>query len=144
MKKTLVILTILAFVFLGCGKDNVKPSDDSLSTTEALNIINTVKTAYQEKDKDTLKNYLAPALAGSVFKGLFFEKAELSFTPKRVNINGSTVMVNLNWTGKWVIKGNNIKRRGVTVFVFRGSPMRLIRVDGDNPFLPINIGRWAD
>ena len=135
MKKILVILTILTFVFLGCGKDNVKPSDDSLLTTEALNVINTVKTAYQEKDKDTLKNYLDPALAGSVFKGMFFEKAELSFTPKRVNINGSTVMVNLNWMGTWVIEGKTIKRRGVAVFVFRGSPMRLIRVDGDNPFL---------
>lgn len=135
MKKTLVILITLTFVFLGCGKDNVKPSDDSLLTTEALNVINTVKTAYQEKDKDTLKNYLDPALAGSVFKGLFFEKAELSFTPKRVNINGSTVMVNLNWMGTWVIEGKVIKRRGVAVFVFRGSPMRLIRVDGDNPFL---------
>lgn len=134
MKKTLVILITLTFVFLGCGKDNVKPSDDSLLTTEALNVINTVKTAYQEKDKDTLKNYLDPALAGSVFKGLFFKKAELSFTPKRVNINGSTVMVNLNWMGTWVIEGKTIKRRGVAVFVFRGSPMRLIRVDGDNPF----------
>lgn len=134
MKKTLVIMITLAFVFIGCGKDNVKPSDDSLSTTEALNIINTVKTAYQEKDKDTLKNYLDPALAESVFKELFFEKAELSFTPKRVNINGSTVMVNLNWRGTWVIKGNNIKRRGVTVFVFKGSPMKLISVEGDNPF----------
>jgi len=44
-------------------------------------------------------------------------------------------MININWQGTWVIKGNDIKNLGVAVFVFEGSPMKLIRVDGDNPFL---------
>jgi len=136
MKKTCVALVILVFVFLGCGgKDRVKPSADSILATEALNTANAIKTAYENKNENSLRSRLAPELAESISKELFFEKAELSFTPRLVNIKASTVMININWQGTWVIKGNDIKNLGVAVFVFEGSPMKLIRVDGDNPFL---------
>ncbi len=134
-KKTCAILITLAFIFLGCGgKDKVKPSADSILTKEALYSINAIKTAYQEKEQDILQTHLGPTLAENILKELSFEKAELSFTPRMVKINASTVMVNINWQGIWVIKHNNIKNRGVAVFVFEGSPMKLIRIDGNNPF----------
>ncbi len=135
MKKSFAVLIILALIFLGCGgKDKVKPSADSILTTESLNSINIIKTAYQERDGSILQSRLDPVLAKDILKELIFEKAELSFTPRMVRINNSTVMVNLNWQGTWVIKDNSIRNRGVTVFVFEGSPMKLMRIDGDNPF----------
>lgn len=143
MKKTYVLLITLIFIFLGCGgKDKVKPSADSLLATETINVIDSIKAAYQEKERESLQNHLAPDIAESTLKELFFEKAELSFAPRMVRIDDSTVMVNLNWQGTWVIGGSDIKNRGVAVFVFvgydstlrEGSPVKLIRIDGDNPF----------
>lgn len=131
-----VILIGIIFISLSCnGKDNVKPSQDSLVTNEALNNINIIKTAYQQKHRDTLQGHLGDALAGDILKRLFFEKAELAITPSMVRIEGSTVMVDTNWQGLWVLRSEKLKDRGVATFVFNGSPMMLIRVDGDNPFL---------
>ncbi len=135
MKKFLAFLVVFVFIFIGCGgKEEIKLSPDSMLATEALNSINIIKTAYAEKDKDVLLNRLDPMIAEGVLKELSFEKAELSFTPRMVRINNSTVMVNLNWQGTWVIQGSNLTNRGITVFVLEGSPMRLIRKEGDNPF----------
>lgn len=135
MKKASTVLIILSFIFLSCGgKDKVKPSADSLLATEAIKSINIIKIAYQEKNKDILQNHLDSVIAESVLKELFFDKAELSFTPRMVQIDASIVMVNLNWQGTWLVKGNSLKNRGVAVLLFEGSPMKLIRVDGDSPF----------
>ncbi len=135
MKKNQVIFIILILTLSGCGgKDKVKPSADSLLATGAINAINAIKTAYQEKERESLQNHLAPEIAESTLKELFFDKAELSFTPRMVRIDASIIMVNLTWQGTWVIKGSDIKDRGVAVFVLEGSPMKLVRVDGDNPF----------
>ncbi len=129
------ILIILLFIFPACsGKDKVKPSADSLLTTDALSTIHAVRTAYEEKDHDFLKNHLVPELAEDISKELSFEKAELSFTPKMVKITDSTITVDLNWKGSWVVKGDKLQDRGAAVFVLDGSPMKLIRLIGDNPF----------
>lgn len=134
MKKTCVTLIILVSVFLGCSsKEKVKPSDDSQLTTEALNNIDTLKTAYEGKDWDAFRSRLAPVLAINS-KEPSFEKAELSFSPRMVDINNSDVMVSLNWMGEWVIRGKERRDRGVAVFVFEGTPLKLSRIEGDNPF----------
>ncbi len=122
-------------VFLGCNsKENVKPSADSNLTIEALNSIDTLKTAYEGKDRDAFRSRLAPVLAAKTSNELSFEKAELSFSPRMVDINNSEVMVSLNWMGEWVIRGKVRRDRGIAVFVFGGTPLKLIRIDGDNPF----------
>ncbi len=141
MKKFSAFLVVLVFVFIGCGgKEEIKLSPDSKLAAEALNSINNIKTAYERKDRDALQNRLAPMIAEEVLKELSFDRAELSFIPRMVRINNFTVMVNLNWHGTWVIKGNNVINRGVSVFVFEDSPMKLIRIEGDNPFI-VPLGR---
>ncbi|MEF9425805.1 MAG: hypothetical protein L0956_00995 [Candidatus Mariimomonas ferrooxydans] len=147
MKKTCVTLIILVSVFLGCSsKEKIKPSDDSQLTTEAMNSINTLKTSYEEKDWDTFRSRLTPVLATKISKEPSFEKAELSFSPRMVDINNSDVMVSLNWMGEWVIRGKERRDRGVAVFVFEGTPLKLSRIEGDNPFhmLIINPGQTRD
>ncbi|MBI5050700.1 MAG: hypothetical protein HZC11_07510 [Nitrospirae bacterium] len=135
MKKFYVILILItAFVFSGCGKDQVKPSADSLTAKEALRIMDVIKTAYEGKDQDALRENLSPELAASVIDGLFFEKAELSFTTRLVKITDSAVMVNLNWNGMWVIKNKTLKDIGSGVLVFQSRTMKLVQIEGDNPF----------
>ena len=134
MKKSCTLIIILVFILLGCGKDKVKPSADSILAREALNTIEAIKTAYQKKDTKKLQERLGPDIAESTLKELYFEKVDLSFTPRMVTIDASTVMVKLNWQGTWVLKDKSTKNRGISDFVLEGSPMKVIRVDGDNPF----------
>ena len=135
MKKTYyLILALLIFAFIGCGGKEIKPSADSVLTREVLGKIDAIRTAYQEKDKTALESHMDSILAERISKGLFFTNAELSFTPKKINISSSTVTVNLNWQGTWIVRGKNIKKQGVSVFVFEGIPIKLISLDGDNPF----------
>jgi small lipoprotein (TIGR04454 family) len=134
MKKLYIfILFLLAISLINCGKDKVKPSADSLTATEALNNIKAVKTAFEAKDMNTLKSRMSQE-AVDIIGQLNFDSVELSFTPKLVTINGSTVRVNLNWIGKWVINKKDVKNRGISVFVLEGSPLKIVRVEGDNPF----------
>ncbi len=135
MKKTGTILIILAFIFLGCNsKDRVKPSADSLIASEAIDKINAIKTAYEEKDRNTLPKNLSVRPWEDIVQQLSFESAELSFVPRMVRITASSVMVHMNWHGEWVIDGKGIKNRGISVFVLEGEPLKLMRVEGDNPF----------
>lgn len=135
MKKNQVIFITLILTLLGCGgKDKVKPSADYLLTTEAIETINVLKTAYQGKDIIKLKGISSSEIADRVAGGLFFDSAELSFAPRTVRIKDQSVMVNTNWQGTWIINNNTFKNRGIAVFVFEGSPLKLVRIDGDNPF----------
>jgi cell division septation protein DedD len=138
MKKLYTSIIILGLILLGCGKDQVKPSADSTLTQQALNSIRTIITAYEEKDRNTLRNHLAPGIADSILEELSFEKAELSFVPRMVRIIGPAVNINLTWQGTWTIQGNGMKNRGIAVFVLEGEPLKLVKVEGDTPFLMLS------
>ena len=89
-----------------------------------------------DKSRLTLQSHIESSLAESVIKNLFFEKAELTFTPRLVKIAESTVTVNLNWRGTWsTAKNKDLKNRGVANLVLNRETMQLIQIDGDNPFL---------
>jgi cell division septation protein DedD len=128
-------MTVAFFLLLGCStRDEVKPTEDSLLTQEAMESIRVIKTAYQEKNRDVLINKLDEVMASEVTAGLFFEQVEISITPWIVKIKDSRVIINIDWQGVWNIGGKETKSRGIADFVFEGSPLKLIRVDGDDPF----------
>jgi len=133
--KIYVILIIATLISLGCGKKEIKPSVDSLMAQDALRIADVIKTAYEEKDRFTLRENMSPELAKSIAEELFFEKAELLFTPRMVKITDSAIIVNINWQETWVIRGKTLKSRGSGTLIFQPRTMRLIQVEGDNPFL---------
>lgn len=135
VKRICIFLMIIAFVSLGCGKKKIKPSQDSLMAQEALRITDIIKSAYERKEHDILMENLSPELAEVIVKGLFFEKAELSFAPRMVRIRDSLIVVNLNWHGSWILKGRSLRDKGFGILVFQARPMRLIQIERDNPFL---------
>ncbi len=135
MKKTYILLIIACLIFINCGgKKEIKPSADSVITQNSLRVIDAVKNAYQEKDGPVLLENMSPELSADITNRLIFDSAELHFTPRMIKLKASTIMVNLNWHGTWVIKSDTIKNRGVAVFVLEGEPVKLIQVKGDNPF----------
>jgi len=137
MKKFLLPLILIISVLSGCGgKDKVKPSADSLLTTEAVKRLEAVRTAYQGKDAGTLRAMTEERLAEEILKDLNFEKADLFFTPKVVRITGEFITVSLNWQGSWhSAKGKDLENRGVADLVLQRADLKLMRIDGDNPFV---------
>jgi len=121
---------------IGCTDKSIKPSADSRSATDAFNTINTIRTAYEEKDESALQKQMGPLLAGNTIKGLLFEKAVLTISPRLVTINDSSIKVNIMWNGSWwLTKDKKLENRGVADLVFHKETMELTYIDGDNPFV---------
>ncbi len=134
MKKIYIIFLLI--ISLGCTDKSIKPSEDSRSATDAFNTINIIREAYEKKDEAVLQNHMDTLLAENTIRGLLFEKAELVFTPRIVKITDSSVKVNFNWRGSWWLsKDKKLENGGVADLVFHKETMRLIYIDGDNPFL---------
>jgi hypothetical protein len=102
---------------------------------DVLRVLNTLKEAYQERDRAVILENTDPALVGEILEASSFKKAELSFTPRMIQIGTSDIIIHLNWHGEWTINGNILKNRGVGTLVFQKETMRLKRIEGDNPFL---------
>ncbi len=134
MKKIYLLLLIIALIPFGCGKE-VKPSVDSVITLNTLDAVNAIKEAYQVKDTATLEQKLDLILYDEISDGLVFEKALLLFsTPRMVRISDPDVKVLLNWQGEWEVNGRMLRDRGVSTLIFNIDTMRLIRIEGVNPF----------
>ncbi len=123
-------------MFFGCsGKEEVKPSEDSILTTKTLSNITLIKTSYEQRDRNSLNSLLDKTLAEGILQELDFEKADLNLNPKIVKIKALTVDVNINWNGTWIVNSKTIKNRGIGVLILQKATLKLIRIDGDNPFL---------
>ncbi len=135
MKKIYFLLIFVAFLSFGCGKDKVKPSEDYLISTKALESISSIKSAYEGKKRGALKKRLAPGLSDSILKEIDFIKAELALTTRMVNIKESSVVVNVNWHGTWWLKkSKQLENRGAANLIFDKETMSLLEIEGDNPF----------
>ena len=135
MKKTIVVLFMLIFLVPGCAKDKVKPSADSLMTQSAISALDSVKEAYEKKDKTGIQNKTEQTLSQQILQELSFDSAELSFTPKMVRINAdSSINIHITWRGSWIVDGKTLTDRGSGVLSFQRESLKLIQIKGDNPF----------
>jgi hypothetical protein len=128
----LIILLLLS----SCGKQEVKPvSEDSKIAQEAFKLAEVIKNAYVKNDRITMERNSTKEgyreLSG-VMKS--FDEAELLFTPRKVEIEDSTVYLNLTWNGTWTVGGKRTEDRGMAIFVMEGWPLKLDRVLRSNPF----------
>jgi len=128
---------MLSFLLLpACGgKEAKKVSPESLLAQEAFELAETLKSAYVEKDRARLEEHSTESgyreLIGSMKN---FDGAELSFTPTWVEIQGSTVHLTLSWKGTWSMQGKSTEDRGMAIFLFEGTPLKLGQVQRANPF----------
>ena len=68
MKKILILLILITLASFGCGKDNVKPSEDSLLATGAFKSINEMEEAYEGKSRVMLQDRITPHIARKILK----------------------------------------------------------------------------
>ncbi|NWF52346.1 MAG: hypothetical protein HXY47_04620 [Nitrospirae bacterium] len=129
---SLIILLILS----SCGKKEIKPvSEEARIAQEAFKLAEVIKNAYIKNDRITIqRNSTKDGYREIIEVMKSFDNAELTFSPRKVEIEDSTVYLNLTWSGIWSVKGKKIEDRGLTIFVMEGKPLRLSRVMRENPF----------
>jgi hypothetical protein len=136
MKKALILLLIAVLPLLSCGKKEVKKvTDESKTAQEAIALAEEIKEAYLKRDlavieKNTTKEGYRELL-GAIKS---FDKAELTFSSKWVQIEKTSVSMKIAWSGKWVVSGATTEERGTALFIFEGSPLKLSRILRANPF----------
>lgn len=127
----------IAMVLFSCGgKKEVKPvSQESKLAQEAFKLAETLRTAYQKKDRETLQdNCTSDGYREIISVMKRFDSAELAFTPTWVEIRDSSVYLTVSWKGVWTFGAKSREDRGVAVFVLDGKPLKLAAVQRDNPF----------
>lgn len=135
MKKALIVL-IAAFLLVSCSKKEVKQvTQESKIAQESFWLAETIKNAYLKNDLTTIERNSTKEgyreLLG-VIKS--FESADITFTPRWVEIENSTVYLNIAWKGTWVVRGQTTEERGMAVFVLEGRPLKLSQIRRENPF----------
>jgi hypothetical protein len=139
IKHSIIFLFSFLSLFLllaSCGKKEVKQvSEDSKTAQQAFMLSEEIKNAYIKNDLSTLeKNTTKDGYKDIIESRKLFDSTDLSFTPHWVEIDGSTVSLQVSWKGIWTVKGKSIEDRGLAVFVMEGRPLKLTKVLRDNPF----------
>jgi hypothetical protein len=139
IKHSIIFLFSFLSLFLllaSCGKKEVKQvSEDSNTAQQAFMLSEEIKNAYIKNDLSTLeKNTTKDGYKDIIESRKLFDSTDLSFTPHWVEIDGSTVSLQVSWKGIWTVKGKSIEDRGLAVFVMEGRPLKLTKVLRDNPF----------
>lgn len=131
------IFIILAAITACGGKKEVKQvSHESRIFKEAFLIAETLKTAYIKKDFSTIaENSTKEGYKDIIDYIKHFDSAELTFTPRWVEIEKSKVYLNISWRGSWVAGGETVRERGMAVFLFEDSPLKLSKIIRGNPFI---------
>lgn len=135
MKKTTILLLAL-FVFMSCSSKEVKQeTDESKKAREAFAVAEAVKDAYLKKDLSAIENNTTKEGYREILGATKnFDKADLTFSHKWVEIDKAVVSLKIAWSGTWVVSGHTTEERGTAIFVFEGRPLKLSRIRSSNPF----------
>lgn len=136
MKKIVLFLCIL-LMFVSCGKKEVKKeSHESRIAKEAFALAETVKNAFLENDRTSLKEHATEEGYRDILANeKVFDSVELSFNPRWVEIENLKVYLNIAWTSTWTTSGRKVEERGMAVFVMDGRPLKVEKILRANPFI---------
>lgn len=136
MKKILLLL-LVGVLLVSCGKKEVKQvSQDSKITLEAFTLAETVRSAFVVKDDITLKKSSTEEGYRDIRANTrAYDRVEITFTPRWVEIENNQLQVNIAWKSVWVVAGNSTEERGMAVFVVEGVPLKVSKILRANPFI---------
>jgi len=135
--KKIMLLLLVGVLLVSCGQKVVKQaSQDSKITLEAFTLAETVKNAFIVKDDITLKKSSTEAGYRDIMENTrAYDRVELTFTPRWVEIENNQLQVNIAWKSVWVAAGKSTEERGMAVFVTEGVPLKISRILRGNPFI---------
>jgi len=135
MKKILLLL-LAGVLLVSCGKEVKQVSQDSKITLEAFALAETVKNAFIVKDDITLKKSSTETGYRDIMENTrAYDRVELTFTPRWVEIENNQLQVNIAWKDVWIVAGKSTEERGMAVFVMEGVPLKITKILRGNPFV---------
>ena len=129
----LVSISVFVLFFAGCPKKAVRPSLDSLTSLEAIGVLEEVRDGFVNKKESVLEQNMSPMLKSQTVKELVFDSAEISYEYKLITLKGDNVKVMLTWQGDFKVDKENRINGGTCIFMLTGSPMKIIDIEGANP-----------
>lgn len=137
MKKILCLISIfLMLMLISCSKKTVKQVNvESALMRDAVRTVETITNAYLKQDHAAIQVNSTKEASSELLKTIRpFEKAELTLSPRWVEIEDSVIYLNVAWFGTWVANGKKTEERGMAVFVLEGQPLKLKGILRANPF----------
>lgn len=138
LRATLCVLCfalLIAVAACGGSKEVKTPSRESVMAQDAFSIAEAVRAAYAKKDFTIISEKCTKEGYRDIIDSIkYFESVDLSFTPRWVEIEKSKVSVNIAWKGAWVVGKETVRERGMAVFQFEGTPLKLSKIVRGNPF----------
>jgi hypothetical protein len=132
------LLFVLPLVFIAAcgGKKEVKEvSQASRISQEAFSAVEQLRAAYLKRDFTIIADYSTKEGYREMVDSLkHFDSADLTFTPRWVELDKSKVYVNVSWQGSWKTGKDTFRERGMAVFLFEGTPLKLAKIVRGNPF----------
>lgn len=142
MKRSLLLLPLLFFVFVlalsaGCSKKALKPvPEGAVYYNKANAVIDALRKGYTKKDPGAIKAVSTEKGYAEIAPGLEkFDSVKLSFDTKWIDINGTTMDVNVAWKGVWTKDGKKDSERGMGVFELTGTPPKFNGALNGSPFI---------
>lgn len=117
----------------GCPKKAVKPSADSLTSLEAIGVLEEVRDGFVNKKESVLERNMSSMLQSQAVNELVFDKADISYDYKLITLKGDKVKVMLTWEGDFKVDKETRRSGGTCIFILTGSPMKIIDIEGANP-----------
>lgn len=133
---SLVCVLLLVFIAACGGKKEVKQvSQESKISQEAFSVVEQLRTAYLKRDFTVFADYSTTEGYRGIIDSLkHFDSADLTFTPRWVEMEKAKVYVNVSWQGSWKVGKDTFRERGMAVFLFEGTPLKLAKIVRGNPF----------
>jgi len=133
----LVPLALILISVAACGgKKEVKQvSQESKTAQEAFSLAEKLRVAYVDRNFSAVQD-LSTADGFKDFMNSIrhFDSVDLSFTPRWVEIEKTTVYLNVSWKGTWIVGKESFVERGMAVFLLEGAPLKLGKIVRGDPF----------
>ena len=132
-----LIGAIIVALLVSCGgKKDVKPvSQENRSAQEAFSVVEVIRDAYVRKDFPAIQRVSTDDGYREIFNSLrHFDSVELTFTPRWVEMEKSSVSLNVAWKGSWTVGSAVTSERGMAVFLLEGRPLKVSKIVRGNPF----------
>ena len=132
-----LLCTLLLVFMAACGgKKEVKQvSQESRISQEAFSVVEQLRTAYLKRDFTVIADYSTTEGYREVVDSLkYFDSVDLTFTPRWVEMEKAKVYVNVSWQGSWKVGKDTFRERGMAIFLFEGTPLKLAKIVRGNPF----------
>jgi hypothetical protein len=137
MMKKILLFLLVGVMLVSCGKKEVKPvSQESKLTQEAFALAEVIKNAFMVKDNITLKkNSTEEGYKDLTANTRGYDRVEITFTPRWVEIENNQLHINISWKSTWVMSGKSTEEHGMAVFMMEGTPLKVSKILRGNPFV---------